>query len=133
MNLKYVKMVLILASLAGFVATMWVGLLAKPTELGKEEAVALVFFLFGVGMASVAYSLLLDHAYMVQAFRLHGWGDGKYAVYLRVHEQGYLTAHDDNRIFPASDNLPTAPRWTPVKGSSTEVVVCDQFYRKTFG
>lgn len=128
MNLQNLKSVFLGLSVVGLCASVWSLALHKFFDVSQAEELALFFFLLGASAASSLHHYVIERSYVVQAFRLNGWGDNEHAVLLRVYENR-ITAHDDHRIIHATENIPAAPRWIPVKGTRNAVVVCDQLYQ----
>lgn len=129
MNVKSLKSVAMAMAIVGVFGPFLSAGLSKFAGVGQDETTGVFLFLFGVGVASLLHHHLAEKAYVVSLFRLNGWKDGKYAVYLRVYDDG-IRYHDDNRIIEcANEGLPAAPRWTPYRGGQDAVIVCDQVYK----
>ena len=128
MNVKNLKQVYLMMGVVGITGPFWSVALSKMTDVGQPEIQAVFFVFLGFALASVLHHSLAEKAYVVGTFRLHGWKDGRYAVQLRVYEDG-IGYHTDNRIIEVGDaNLPAAPRWSTVKGKPDSVLVCDMVY-----
>lgn len=131
MNVKNVKSVFLILAMVGVLGSLWSLALDRFTDVSQPTMMALFFFLFGVGTASIVQVHLAEKTYIVQLFRLHGWKNNEQAVFLRVYEDR-ITSHDNRRIIhSAGGNLPVAPRWTPVAGDADAVGVCGQIYSRT--
>lgn len=129
-NAKYAMMCLG-AFVPVFATLLFTVLTFRNIGFNTQEFFWVLMLAFGIGIGCLVSYSLMQSAYIVQAFVLHGWNNSEYAIFLRVYGEGVVKAHSDRKIFkvPQGTTLPGSPRWATVKDSPTSVIVCGQEYK----
>lgn len=134
MKLQKLEFFFVVIAMVCMATILFAGFYLRYSGSSGKELTETIFvsvpLLPGIFFVSILCFTLLKRMYVITPFRLHGWRNGEYAVNLRVYYNGYISGHNDRRVFKASnkETMPATPRWTPVKWEDNSVVVCDELY-----